>query len=49
VDDCKLEGKIADQLALPVPPPKLAVPDYELTGKLKGATADWWKKNIQRA
>jgi putative spermidine/putrescine transport system substrate-binding protein len=49
VDDCKLEGKIADQLALPVPAPKLAVPDYALTGKLKGATADWWKKNIQRA
>jgi putative spermidine/putrescine transport system substrate-binding protein len=48
VDDCKLTGKTAEQLALPNPLPKLAVPDYAVTGKLQTPTSEWWKKNIQR-
>ena len=47
VDNDKLTGKVGEQLALPDPPPKLAPPDYGVTGKLQGPTSEWWKKNMQ--
>ena len=47
VDDCKLVGKVGEQLALPDPAPKLFPPDYGITGKLQGPTSEWWKKNMQ--
>jgi putative spermidine/putrescine transport system substrate-binding protein len=47
VDDCPLTGKVGEQLALPNPPPKLAPPDYDITGKLQGPMSEWWKKNMQ--
>ena len=50
VDDCKLEGKVGEQLAFPTDPaPKLAPPDYDITGSLQAPTSEWWKKNMQRA
>ncbi len=48
VDNCTLTGKVAQQLALPNPAPKMLVPDYGVTGKLQTPTSEWWKKNIQR-
>lgn len=47
VDNCKLTGKVADQLALPDPRPNLQPPNYDITGKLQGPTSEWWKKNMQ--
>ncbi len=47
VDNDKLTGKVGEQLVLPDPPPKLAPPDYDITGKLQGPTSEWWKKNMQ--
>ena len=47
VDNDKLTGKVGEQLALPEPAPKLAAPDYDITGKLQGPTSEWWKKNMQ--
>ncbi len=49
VDDTKLEGKTAEQLALPTSGFTMHPPDYEITGKLQGATSEWWKKNMQKA
>jgi putative spermidine/putrescine transport system substrate-binding protein len=48
VDNCTLSGKIAGQLALPAPAPKMLPPDFGITGKLQAPTAEWWKKNMQR-
>ena len=48
VDDCKLTGKVAEQLALPDPAPKLFPPNYDVTGKLQSPTSEWWKKTMQR-
>ncbi len=48
-DNCKLTGKVGEQLALPDPAPKLAPPDYDITGKLQGPMSEWWKKNMQSA
>ena len=47
VDNDPLTGRVGEQLALPVPAPKLAPPDYGIVGKLQGATSEWWKKNMQ--
>ena len=47
VDNCKLTGKVGEQLALPDPAPKLAPPDYDITGSLQGPMSEWWKKNMQ--
>ncbi len=47
VDDCKLTGKVAEQLALPDPAPKLFPPNYDITGKLQTPTSEWWKKTMQ--
>ncbi len=47
VDNDKLTGKVGEQLAMPDPAPKLAPPDYDITGKLQGPTSEWWKKNMQ--
>ncbi len=49
VDTTRLEGKVAQQLALPTSGFALHPPDYEITGKLQGATSEWWKKNMQKA
>lgn len=49
VDDCPLQGKVATQLALPDPAPKLFPPNYDITGTLQGPTSEWWKKNMQSA
>ena len=50
VNNCTLTGKAAEQLALPTDPaPKLAPPNYDITGPLQTPTSEWWKKNMQRA
>ncbi len=49
VDDCKLTGKVAEQLALPDPAPKLFPPNYDITGSLQSPTSEWWKKTMQKA
>lgn len=49
VDNAPLSGKVAEQLALPTPTPKLIAPNYDIVGKLQGPTSEWWKKNMQRA
>ena len=47
VDDAPLTGRIAEQLALPTPAPKLITPDYAVLGKVQSDAADWWKRNMQ--
>ena len=47
VENCKLVGKVGEQLALPDPAPKLFPPNYDITGKLQGPMSEWWKKNVQ--
>ncbi len=49
VSTTKLEGKVAEQLALPTSDFTMHPPNYEITGKLQGATSEWWKKNMQKA
>jgi len=49
VNNAPLEGKVGEQLALPVPAPKLISPDYSIVGKLQGPTSEWWTKNIRKA
>jgi hypothetical protein len=49
VDTTKLEGKVAEQLALPTSGFTMHPPNYEITGKLQAATSEWWKKNMQKA
>ena len=49
VNDAPLTGKVAEQLAMPTPAPKLIPPDYDIVGKLQGSTSEWWKKTMQRA
>jgi putative spermidine/putrescine transport system substrate-binding protein len=44
-----LTGKVAQQLALPDPEPKLVPPDFAVTSKALPDVTDWWKKTIQRA
>ncbi|HUB43673.1 MAG TPA: extracellular solute-binding protein [Acetobacteraceae bacterium] len=47
VTDAPLTGKIAEQLALPQPAPKLVPPDYEVLAKAMPDINDWWLKNMQ--
>ena len=47
VTNATLTGKVAAQLALPTPAPKLVLPDYAVTTKALPEIADWWKKSIQ--
>jgi putative spermidine/putrescine transport system substrate-binding protein len=47
VTNAPLSGKVAEQLALPSPAPKLVVPDFAVTSKIQPEIADWWKKSIQ--
>ena len=47
VGTATLTGKVAEQLALPTPAPKLVVPDFALTSKALPDVTDWWKKTIQ--
>jgi len=48
-DNAGLSGTLAQQLALPVPAPKLVVPDYAAMAAGSADLADWWKKTIQRS
>jgi putative spermidine/putrescine transport system substrate-binding protein len=47
VSNATLSGKVAEQLALPTPAPKLVVPDFAVTSKALPDVTDWWKKSIQ--
>jgi putative spermidine/putrescine transport system substrate-binding protein len=47
VDNATLTGKVAQQLALPDPEPKLVMPDFAVTTKIQPDIADWWKKSIE--
>jgi putative spermidine/putrescine transport system substrate-binding protein len=47
VTNVTLPGAVADQLALPVPPPKLVPPDFAYNAKILPDLLDWWKKTIQ--
>ena len=47
VNNATLTGKVAQQLALPNPGPKMTAPDYTVVGKLQTPISDWWKKTIQ--
>jgi putative spermidine/putrescine transport system substrate-binding protein len=49
VTDAPLTGKVAQQLALPDPAPKLISPDYPITTKMLPDISDWWKKSIQHS
>jgi putative spermidine/putrescine transport system substrate-binding protein len=49
VNDAPLSGKVGEQLALPVPAPKLIAPNYDIVGKLQGPTSEWWAKTIRKA
>jgi putative spermidine/putrescine transport system substrate-binding protein len=42
-----LTGKVAQQLALPDPAPKLVAPDYAITAKAYDVQHDWWQKSIE--
>jgi putative spermidine/putrescine transport system substrate-binding protein len=44
VTNAPLTGKLAEQLALPEPPPKLVVPDFAYTSKVMADIQEWWKK-----
>jgi putative spermidine/putrescine transport system substrate-binding protein len=47
VSNAPLTGRVAEQLALPDPAPRLVSPDYSVTSKVQPEIADWWKKTIQ--
>jgi putative spermidine/putrescine transport system substrate-binding protein len=49
IDNATLTGKIAQQLALPNPAPKLVAPDVAFLAKAQPDVAEWWKKTIDRA
>jgi putative spermidine/putrescine transport system substrate-binding protein len=49
VDNAPLSGKVAEQLALPDPLPKMVVPDYPVTSKAQAELQDWWKKTAHGA
>jgi putative spermidine/putrescine transport system substrate-binding protein len=44
VTNAPLTGSLAEQLALPNPPPKLVVPDFAYTSKVMADIQEWWKK-----
>jgi putative spermidine/putrescine transport system substrate-binding protein len=47
VDNAGLTGKVAEQLALPNPAPKLVPPDFAFVAKATPDIAEWWKRTIQ--
>lgn len=49
VTNAKLTGKVAQQLALPNPKPKLIPPDYAFDAKITAGFNDWWQQTIQKA
>jgi len=49
VTNAPLTGKVAQQLALPDPAPKLVTPDFAYTTRIQPEIADWWKKSIQHS
>ncbi len=48
VDNAKLTGKIAKQLAFPTPKPKLYTPDYAYDVKALPEMNQWWQQHIAR-
>lgn len=46
VSNAKLTGKVAEQLAMPDPKPKVVVPDYAYTTKVQSDMDEWWNKTI---
>jgi putative spermidine/putrescine transport system substrate-binding protein len=48
VNDARLTGKVAQQLALPNPPPKMVEPDYAVTSTMQAPMQDWWLKASQK-
>ena len=49
VSNATLTGKVAEQLALPEPAPKMVSPEYAVTTKALPGETDWWKKSIEHA
>ena len=49
VGNATLTGKVADQLALPTPEPKMVPPEYAVTSKAYNEQHDWWQKSIEHA
>ncbi len=49
VTNAKLTGKIAEQLTMPTPKPKLFSPDYAFDAKITSQFSDWWQRTIQKA
>jgi putative spermidine/putrescine transport system substrate-binding protein len=49
VTNATLTGKVAEQLALPDPAPKMVAPEYPVTSKALPGETDWWKKSIEHA
>lgn len=48
VKNAHLTGKIAQQLALPDPRPKMVQPDYAYTIKVQAEMEEWWNQHVQR-
>lgn len=49
VTNARLTGKVAEDLALPNPRPRLLQPNYAYTTKVQAEMQDWWDKNVQHA
>jgi putative spermidine/putrescine transport system substrate-binding protein len=47
VGNATLTGKVAEQLALPTPEPKMVPPEYAVTGPAMSGEHDWWQKSIE--
>ncbi len=47
IDNAGLTGKVAEQLRLPDPAPKLIPPDLAYVSRMQPELAEWWKKTIQ--
>jgi putative spermidine/putrescine transport system substrate-binding protein len=48
VTNAPLTGKVAAQLALPKPRPKLVSPDYAFDAKATAPFQSWWQSNVQQ-
>jgi len=49
VDDAPLTGKIAGQLRIQGPRPKMIAPDYGYTSRVQDDVSTWWNKLISRS
>jgi putative spermidine/putrescine transport system substrate-binding protein len=48
VNNAPLTGKVAAQLALPTPPPRLVTPDYAFDAKATAPFQSWWQSKVQQ-